>query len=131
MVLASREKVEPWRRSFSVYPLQLLGEGRRTENATLYIAERDKPIFGGPYWFLGRGYWQLTLLGRCDDAVKLVILDEQDAVIGDLSLTPDNLTGDFCVHRDITRFEVRAFASVGTTLEVEKLSFVLVEPSHS
>jgi FkbM family methyltransferase len=111
------------RTGFSIYPGQLSGTGWTDGALTTYTAEQAGVVFFGPDWYLRQGSWDIQLHGRISGAVRMVIVEEHQAIIAEFTMSDDNLKGNFTVTHNITHFEVRAYAEAGVVIDLERIEF--------
>ena len=111
------------RTGFSVYPGQLSGTGWVHGALTTYKAEQAGMVFNGCNWYLCQGRWQIQLHGRISGDVRMLILEEHQAIIAEIKMSDVNLKSNFTVNHDITHFEVRAYAEAGTVIDLERIEF--------
>jgi len=76
-------------------------------------------IFHGPYWYLPRGTWRMSVNGRVDVPLKIVIAEKFGYRVADFILSAQRMTHDFIIENDLSHFEI-----VGRALE-ESVSFAL------
>lgn len=111
------------RTSFSVYPGQLSGIGLADGSLTTYMADQAGEVFFGPDWYLSQGSWQIQLHGRISGNVRMMIAQKNQTIIAEVKMSEVDLRGNFIVTRDITHFEVRAYAEAGTVIDLERIEF--------
>lgn len=63
-------------------------------------------VFYGPYWWLPRGYYRMTINGKIDSAFTLDICERFGYKMSTLELGPSRLTTEFPVYRDLNKFEL-------------------------
>jgi len=76
-------------------------------------------IFHGPYWYLPRGTWRLSVNGRVDVPLKIVIAEKFGYQVADFILSAQRMTCDFIIENDLSHFEI-----VGRAVE-ESVSFAI------
>ena len=76
-------------------------------------------IFHGPYWYLPRGSWEVSVIGRIETPLQIVIAENFGYPVADFIATRERATCVFNIQNDLSRFEV-----IGRALE-ESVSFAL------
>jgi hypothetical protein len=83
---------------------------------------RDKLFFYGPYWFLRRGQWRLSYVGKIRGRLNLTITEHFGRRVADLVLDGTMVEGVFVADHDLVYFECVARAgSAETRIELERL----------
>ena len=113
---------------FHIYPSDLnIMEG----HLDLGVLKIDKQlasgsvIFHGPYWWLPRGYYRLTVNGEINSKVTLDVCERFGYKTAMLELEPNRLTVDFLVHRDLIKFELVMRATTNNNLVANMRSIKL------
>ena len=94
---------------FTVFPsdLNILEGEKDGESLCVDITEgQSRVVFHGPYWWLPRGYYRLSLDGNIDKAATLDVCEKFGYKVFELRLEPDRLSIDFPVYRDLAKFEL-------------------------
>lgn len=73
----------------------------------------DTLIFHGPYWYLPRGSYILSVAGQVHAGFKLVVAEKFGFPVAEFLVRQDRLSFDFIVENDLTHFEVVARAGEG------------------
>lgn len=111
------------RRSFSVYPGQLFGEGVAHGGLTRYRAEHEGIVFFGPDWYLQAGNWQLQLHGELHAPLRLTLVEEHERVLAEYVLEPGAAVASFVLGHDVAHFELRASLAAGAMVDLERITF--------
>ncbi|MBB4952631.1 FkbM family methyltransferase [Agrobacterium vitis] len=120
-VLANKKanKIDLVRSKFEIYPEQLNILGSSTtsqETDTTHISKTDSGIiFHGPYWYLGRGLWRMTLIGKIEGIIIIRIAERFGHTVHSFPLTGENAVADFVVDHDLIYFEIIAENAAGNT----------------
>lgn len=73
-------------------------------------------VFHGPYWWLPRGYYRMTINGEIDSRVTIDLCERFGYKISSFDLEPNKLSVDFPVQRDLIKFEVVMRATTDSKL---------------
>lgn len=129
-VLANKKtnKIDLVRSKFQIYPEQLniLGSSiTGQETNTTHISRTDAGIlFHGPYWYLGRGLWRMTLIGKIEGIIMIRIAERFGHTVHSFLLQGENAVADFVVDHDLIYFEIIAENAANTT-KVELQNIVM------
>lgn len=110
-VVASHDPdIERNRNHFRIYPRQFLASAERIKERTRDMlvvgGEAGDIIFHGPYWYLHRGIYRLTLEGTTDGIIEVVLAHHFGYPTTSVLLGPDNLTADVLIETDLPQFEL-------------------------
>ncbi|MGH9476357.1 MAG: FkbM family methyltransferase [Terriglobales bacterium] len=81
-------------------------------------------LFHGPYWFVPRGYYLLSLEGEIEGKFQLDIQERFGYKLGGFELHPGQMAMDLQVQRDLVRFELVLKSLGGGTLAMERIRLV-------
>jgi len=114
------------RNRFSIYPAQLRWPGGQPPRAT--GQDRDT-LFCGPYWFLPRGAWTITVHGRITGRLRLQINERYGLTVLAQDLPSGATSISFRADHDLLQFECAAFADGGpASVELERLDLLRTGP---
>lgn len=82
-------------------------DGALTAHSNLPV---NSVIFHGPYWYLPRGSYKLSVVGKVSAGFKLVVAEKFGFLVAEFAVLADRLSFDFIVENDLTHFEVVARA---------------------
>jgi FkbM family methyltransferase len=112
-VLATREEhVGDLSRSrLSIFPGQILApNAQQTPDLghDTITASADAPhiLFHGPYWFLPKGIWRLTLVGKNPEGLKITVAARFGIPVTEFALAPGQTEATFVVETDLKQFEL-------------------------
>jgi FkbM family methyltransferase len=71
-------------------------------------------LFHGPYWYLPRGSWEVSVIGRIDTPLQIIIAENFGYPVADFIATPERATCVFNIQNDLSRFEVIGRALAGS-----------------
>lgn len=85
-------------------------------------------IFHGPYWYLPRGYYRLTFDGVLSAPVTLDICEKFGFKVLEVTISPEQLSVEFPIYRDLTKFEVvmRTIDSSRVTFSMNSIKFTRI-----
>lgn len=109
------------RNFFKIFPPNLNAIEAKIENGKLVgdvHGSSRSVVFHGPYWYLPRGYYRLTFDGVLNSPVTLDICEKFGFKVLEVTISPENLSVEFPVYRDLTKFEV-----VMRTIDSSKVTF--------
>jgi len=110
------------RNFIDVYPADLYRIATVVSDDLLVANSQVPPsslLFHGPYWYLPRGSWEVSLIGRIETPLQIVIAENFGYPVVDFIAMPERATCVFNIQNDLSRFEV-----IGRALE-ESVSFAL------
>ena len=116
------------RRRFSIYPSQLhvpgslpLGPG----DVLISEGMPEQTLFYGPYWFLHRGVWTLTIRGMIEGEIEIFLAERYGKVVLDQRMSTAQMQWQFTNERNLTHFEViaRPF-SAKARVAIERIELV-------
>ena len=105
------------RNFFKVFPSDLNLVESQIDGERLkcdFSGDDNSVIFHGPYWYLPRGYYRFTFDGTLSSSVSVDICEKFGFKVHELTISPDKLSVDFPVYRDLTKFEI-VMRSIGTS----------------
>ena len=129
-VLAARpEQVDTVdRRRFSIYPSQFYVPGvplHRPGDVMVSEGTPDQTLFYGPYWFLRRGIWLLTIHGEIEGEIDVILVERYGHVALYQRMSAAQMQWQFINERDLTQFEVAARpASAKARVAIERIELV-------
>ncbi len=94
---------------FHIYPSDLnILEGSLSENSWRINSTSDggNVLVHGPYWWLPRGYYRLTIEGSLNSQIRLEVCEKFGYKVTEIELQDGNLQAEFAVYRDLTKFEI-------------------------
>lgn len=81
-------------------------------------------IFHGPYWFLSRGYYRMTIDGEIDGVFDLDLTERFGYKVLGLELKSNFTSIDFSIYRDLCKFElVLRVREECSTIQLNKIRF--------
>lgn len=131
-VLAARpEEVDTLdRRCFSIYPSQFYVPGvppLRPGDLLVSEGTPEQTLFYGPYWFLRRGTWMLTIHGEIEGETEVLLVERYGQVALHQRMSAAQLQWQFINERDLTQFEVVARpVSARARVAIERIDLVRV-----
>ncbi len=125
-VVVDRDGLE--RDFFHIYPSDLnLLEGALTDGAWRINSPsgNGSVLLHGPYWWLPRGYYRVTIDGTMSSDFRLEICEKFGYKVTEIELKDGNLQVDFAVYRDLAKFEIvlRSLGEGPTTALLNKITF--------
>jgi len=113
------------RNFIDLYPADLYGLNAEVSGEHLVARCDVAPstvVFHGPYWYLPRGSWRLTVIGRLDTPLKIVLAEKFGYQVAEFSASPQQMSCDFIIANDLTHFEVVGRAPGGAaSFEIERI----------
>ena len=86
------------------------------------IAPKGTVLFHGPYWFLPRGYYRLTIEGKITGSFQLDVCERFGYKVSELALHSGRNSIDFPIYRDLSKFELVLRSDDGTShFEMSKI----------
>ena len=81
-------------------------------------------LLHGPYWWLPRGYYRLTLDGSFDTHARLEICERFGYKVTEIDLQAGALQTEFAIYRDLTKFEIvlRSSEEGGIAASLKKIT---------
>ena len=107
------------RNFIDLYPADVYGVETVVRD-DLLVANAQVPssslLFHGPYWYLPRGSWELSVIGRIETPLQIVIAENFGYPVVDFMATAERATHVFNIQNDLSRFEVigRALGGVAS-----------------
>lgn len=129
-VLAARpEEVDTLdRRCFSIYPSQFYVPGvppLRPGDLLVSEGTPEQTLFYGPYWFLRRGTWMLTIHGEIEGETEVLLVERYGQVALHQRMSAAQLQWQFINERDLAQFEVVARpVSAKARVTIERVELV-------
>ena len=113
-------------RSFiDLYPADLYGLHAEVSGEHLVARCDVAPstvVFHGPYWYLPRGSWRVTVVGRVDTPLQIVLAEKFGYQVAEFSASRQQMSCDFIIANDLTHFEVVGRALGGSaSFEIERI----------
>jgi FkbM family methyltransferase len=113
------------RNFIDLYPADLYGLHAEVSGEHLVARCDVAPsavVFHGPYWYLPRGSWRLTVIGRLDTPLQIVLAEKFGHQVAEFSASPQQMSSDFIIANDLTHFEVVGRAPGGAvSFEIERI----------
>ena len=107
------------RNFIDLYPADVYGVETVVRD-DLLVANAQVPssslLFHGPYWYLPRGSWELSVIGRIETPLQIVIAENFGYPVVVFISTAERATHVFNIQNDLSRFEVigRALGGVAS-----------------
>ena len=111
------------RARFTIYPAQFwtptVGASAQVPGRPLTAqAAEGQLLFYGPYWFLRRGRWRLTVVGRIEGEIHLTITEQFGRQVAAFALDGTRTECVFSTDHDLANFECVARA-MNTAAEID------------
>lgn len=94
---------------FHIYPSDLNVIEGSVNSGILQVDKKisaGSVVFHGPYWWLPRGYYRMTINGKVESKFTLDICERFGYKTNVLELGPEKLATEFPVARDLIKFEL-------------------------
>jgi len=116
------------RRRFNIYPSQLnLPDRPPLRPGEVLVAEepRRQTLFYGPYWYLRRGRWRLTIHGKIEGEIRLSVAEHRGFVTNTQIMSATQMEFEFANLLDLSQFEIVARPiKQDARVEIERLELV-------
>jgi FkbM family methyltransferase len=97
------------RHFIDLYPADFYSLNAQVSGDTLVSQGEVVPssvVFHGPYWYLPRGSWRISVIGRVDFPMQIVLAEKFGYRVAEFVASAEQLTCDFIIANDLTQFEV-------------------------
>lgn len=110
-VVATRDTaIEINRNQFRIYPRQLMTNAacvKEISRDNLVVSgHRNEILFHGPYWYLARGLYRVTIEGSIKGIIELTIAHHFGYAAATVVLTSERPSADFIVDMNLIQFEL-------------------------
>jgi FkbM family methyltransferase len=116
----------PDRRRFDIEPAQLMGGSSTVENGRL-VAKGSGLLVHGPYWYLPRGCWRMSIQGEVTGIVTVSLNEKFGHEVTGPQLCLSNSKIDFIIDRDLTQFECVFRGTPWSSIKIDRLSWSRVD----
>ena len=132
-VLASRDfalRAVTQRERFTLYPAQLhiIASSKKQTHSLCEASLQGlsgEMLFHGPYWFLPRGVWEITINGTIVGQIGLTIAERFGYRVSELKFAERSKKMVFTCKRDLVNFEcVARVSSLRASIDLDSVEFV-------
>jgi FkbM family methyltransferase len=114
------------RRRFEIEPAQLMGGSSKIEDGRL-VAKGSGLLVHGPYWYLPRGCWRMSMHGEVTGIVTVALNEKFGHEVTAPQLCLSNSKIDFVIDRDLTQFECVFRGGPWSSIKIDRLSWSRID----